>query len=47
MTTVKHLEDNVHELLSKVSKCNSVSEVKKRTVGAFLVLVLQVRPTKP
>ena len=33
VTKVKHLEDKIHELLRKVSKCNSVSEVKKCTVG--------------
>ena len=30
---VKNIENKMHELLSRVSKCNSVSEVKKCTVG--------------
>ena len=30
---VKNIEDKVHELLRKAAKCNSVSEVKKCTVG--------------
>ena len=30
---VKNTEDKLHELLRKVAKCNSFSEVKKGTVG--------------
>ena len=30
---VKNIEDKMHELLRRESKCNSVSEVKKCTVG--------------
>ena len=30
---VKNTEEKLHELLRKVARCNSVSEVKKCTVG--------------